>query len=101
MIRAWSCSRITCTPSSRSAVIYGLSAALIEQFSVKDGALSGCSNFDSYPVMRMSDVPEIHTKIVATDKSTDRMGEIGVVSARAAIANACSSSRANGFGTFR
>jgi isoquinoline 1-oxidoreductase subunit beta len=32
-----------------SAVVYGLSAALIEQFAVKDGTVQA-ANFDSYPV---------------------------------------------------
>src|SRR5262245_65729329 len=58
-----------------SAVIYGLSAALIEELSVKDGAVQA-SNFDSYPVMRMSEVPEIHTKIIATDNPPSGLGEI-------------------------
>ena len=70
-----------------SAVIYGLSAALIEQFAVKDGAVQA-KNFDSYPVMRMSEVPEIHTKIVTTDNPPSGMGEIGVVAVAPAIANA-------------
>jgi isoquinoline 1-oxidoreductase beta subunit len=70
-----------------SAVIYGLSAALIEQFVVKDGSVQA-TNFDSYPVMRMSEVPEIHTKIVTTDNPPSGMGEIGVVSVAPAIANA-------------
>lgn len=70
-----------------SAVIYGLSAALIEEFAVKDGAVQA-TNFDSYPVMRMSEVPEIHTKIVTTDNPPSGMGEIGVVTVAPAIANA-------------
>ena len=70
-----------------SAVIYGLSAALIEQFAVKDGAVQA-SNFDSYPVIRMSEIPEIHTKIVATDNPPSGMGEIGVITVAPAIANA-------------
>jgi isoquinoline 1-oxidoreductase beta subunit len=70
-----------------SAVIYGLSAALIEEFAVKDGAVQA-TNFDSYPVMRMSEVPEIHTKIVATDNPPSGMGEIGVITVAPAIANA-------------
>lgn len=70
-----------------SAVIYGLSAALIEQFAVKDGMVQA-TNFDSYPVMRMSEVPEIHTKIVATNNAPSGMGEIGVVTVAPAIANA-------------
>ena len=70
-----------------SAVIYGLSAALIEELTVKDGAVQQ-SNFNDYPVMRMSDVPEIHTKIVATDNPPTGMGEIGVMTVAPAIANA-------------
>jgi len=70
-----------------SAVIYGLSAALIEQFAVKDGTVQA-TNFDNYPVMRMSDVPEIHTRIVTTDNPPSGMGEIGVITVAPAIANA-------------
>jgi len=70
-----------------SAVIYGLSAALIEQFTVKDGTVQA-SNFDNYPVLRMSEVPEIHTNIVVTDNPPTGMGEIGVVTVAPAIANA-------------
>jgi isoquinoline 1-oxidoreductase subunit beta len=70
-----------------SAVIYGLSAALIEEFAVKVGAVQA-TNFDSFPVMRMSEVPEIRTKIVATDSPPSGMGEIGVVTVAPAIANA-------------
>jgi isoquinoline 1-oxidoreductase beta subunit len=72
---------------TESAVIYGLSAALIEEFAVKDGAVQA-TNFDSYPVMRMSEVPEIHVKIVTTDNPPSGMGEIGVVTVAPAIANA-------------
>jgi isoquinoline 1-oxidoreductase beta subunit len=70
-----------------SAVVYGLSAALLEELSVKDGAIQQ-SNFDDYPVLRMSDLPEIHTKIIATDNPPTGMGEIGVVTVAPAIANA-------------
>ena len=70
-----------------SAVVYGLSAALIEEFKVKDGAVQA-SNFNDYPVLRMSDMPQIHTKIVNTDNPPSGMGEIGVVTVAAAIGNA-------------
>ena len=70
-----------------SCVVYGLSAALIEQFAVKDGVVQA-SNFDSYPVIRMSDIPEIHTKIVTSDSPPSGMGEIGVITVSPAIANA-------------
>ena len=70
-----------------SAVIYGLSAALIEQLAVKDGVVQA-ANFDTYPVMRMSEVPEIHTRILATNNPPSGMGEIGVVTVAPAIAGA-------------
>jgi isoquinoline 1-oxidoreductase subunit beta len=70
-----------------SGVIYGLSAALLEELTLKEGAVQQ-SNFNDYPVLRMSDVPPIHTKIVATSNKPTGMGEIGVVSVAPAIANA-------------
>ncbi|HEY1475571.1 MAG TPA: molybdopterin cofactor-binding domain-containing protein [Pseudolabrys sp.] len=72
---------------AESAVIYGLSAALIEQFAVKDGAVQA-TNFDSYPIMRMSEVPEIHTKVMVSNSAPSGMGEIGVVAVAPAIASA-------------
>jgi len=70
-----------------SAVVYGLSAALLEELTVKDGAIQQ-SNFNDYQVLRMSDLPQIHTKIVTTDNPPAGMGEIGVVAVAPAIANA-------------
>jgi isoquinoline 1-oxidoreductase beta subunit len=65
----------------------GLSAALIEELSVKDGAVQQ-SNFHDYPVLRMSDVPQIHTKLIVSDHPPTGMGEIGVVTVAPAIGNA-------------
>lgn len=70
-----------------SAVVYGLSAALIEELQIRNGAIAQ-SNFDDYKVLRMSDMSEIHTRIVASDAAPTGMGEIGVVSVAPAIANA-------------
>jgi isoquinoline 1-oxidoreductase beta subunit len=69
-----------------SAVIFGLSAALLEELTVKGGAIQQ-SNFYDYPVVRMSDVPEIHATIVASDNRPTGIGEIGVVTVAPAIAN--------------
>ena len=54
---------------------------------MKDGAVVQ-SNFHDYPVLRMSDMPEIHTKIVASDGAPSGMGEIGVMAVAPSIANA-------------
>jgi isoquinoline 1-oxidoreductase subunit beta len=83
-----------------SAVVYGLSAALIEQLPVKDGTVQA-TNFDSYPVMRMSEVPEIHTKVLATNNPPSGMGEIGVVTVGPASQTRCFSSPASGYAISR
>jgi isoquinoline 1-oxidoreductase beta subunit len=70
-----------------SAVVYGLSAALLEELTVKNGAVQQ-TNFNDYHVLRMSDLPEMYTKIVATDNPPTGMGEIGVIAVAPAIANA-------------
>jgi isoquinoline 1-oxidoreductase beta subunit len=70
-----------------SAVVYGLSAALTEELTVKGGAIKE-SNFHQYRVLRMGDMPEIHTKLIATDNPPTGMGEVGVPAVAPAIANA-------------
>lgn len=70
-----------------SAVVYGLSSALTEELTIKDGAVRQ-QNFHEYRVLRMSDMPDIHTKIIATDNAPTGMGEVGVPSVAPAIANA-------------
>ena len=76
-----------CHAQMESAVVYGLSAALLEELTVQGGAIRE-SNFHQYQVLRMSDMPEIHTRLVATDNSPTGMGEVGVPSVAPAIANA-------------
>jgi isoquinoline 1-oxidoreductase beta subunit len=46
------------------------------------------SNFHDYRVLRISDMPEIHTRIVESGAAPTGMGEIGVVTVAPAIANA-------------
>ncbi|HSA71634.1 MAG TPA: molybdopterin cofactor-binding domain-containing protein [Burkholderiales bacterium] len=70
-----------------SAVVYGLSAALLEELTVQSGAIRE-SNFHQYRVLRMSDMPEIHTRLIATDNPPTGMGEVGVPSVAPAIGNA-------------
>jgi isoquinoline 1-oxidoreductase beta subunit len=70
-----------------SAVVYGLSAALLEELTVQSGAIRE-SNFHQYRVQRMSDMPEIHTRLIATDNPPTGMGEVGVPSVAPAIGNA-------------
>ena len=69
------------------AVVYGLSAALTEELTVKAGAIRQ-SNFHEYRVLRMADMPEIHTRILSTDNAPSGMGEVGVPAVAPAIGNA-------------
>ncbi|HLB15854.1 MAG TPA: molybdopterin cofactor-binding domain-containing protein [Burkholderiales bacterium] len=72
---------------TESAVVYGLSAALLEELTIKNGAVQA-RNFNDYPVLRMADLPEIHTRIVASDAAPTGMGELGVPAVAPAIGNA-------------
>jgi isoquinoline 1-oxidoreductase subunit beta len=70
-----------------SAIVYGLSGALAEELTIKDGAVQQ-SNFNDYHVLRMSDVPEIHTKIINSNNPPTGMGELGVPCVAPCIGNA-------------
>jgi len=70
-----------------SAVVYGLSSALSEELTFKNGAVVQ-TNFHQYQVLRMSDMPEIHTRVIATDNPPTGLGELGVPCVAPAIANA-------------
>jgi isoquinoline 1-oxidoreductase beta subunit len=70
-----------------SAVVYGLSSALSEELTFKDGAVQQ-TNFHQYRVLRMSDMPEIHTRVIVTDNAPTGLGELGVPTVAPAIGNA-------------
>ncbi len=70
-----------------SGMVFGLSAALFEELAFKDGAPQA-TNFDSYPVLRMADMPELHTKIVTSDAAPTGIGEVAVPTVAPAVANA-------------
>ncbi len=70
-----------------SAVIYALSGALTEELTMKGGAVQQ-SNFNDYHVLRMSDVPQIHMKVIVTDNPPTGMGEVGIPTVAPAIGNA-------------
>jgi isoquinoline 1-oxidoreductase beta subunit len=70
-----------------SGVIMALSTALKEEVKFAKGGVA-TSNFGDYPIIRMSEVPEIEVHMV---KSTDKIGgigELGVPPLAPAIANA-------------
>jgi len=70
-----------------SSVVYAMSAALFEEATIRNGGIVQ-TNFHQYPVPRMSDMPEIHARVIATDNPPSGMGEIGVPCVAPSIANA-------------
>ncbi len=71
----------------RSAMTFGLGAALREQIHIKDGVVQE-RNFDTYQVLRMSDVPEMTVKVISNANEPTGIGEAGVPVVAPAIANA-------------
>lgn len=69
------------------AIIFGLGAALKEQITFKNGEPQQ-TNFDSYPILRMSEIPPIAVKVISTDNPPTGIGEAGVPVVAPAIANA-------------
>jgi len=70
-----------------SGIVFGLSAALYGEISLKDGIVQQ-SNFHDYPVLRMSDMPLIEVHIVESTESPSGVGEPGVPPIAPAVANA-------------
>ena len=68
-------------------IVYGISSALKERISVNAGSVDQ-SNFHDYQVMRMNEMPEIHVRALTNDKPPSGVGELGLATTGAAIANA-------------
>jgi len=70
-----------------SGIIYGLSAALYGEITIKDGAVAE-SNFHDYPTVRMSKAPVIETHIINSGEAMGGAGEPGTPPIAPALANA-------------
>ena len=71
-----------------SGIIWGISGALYERATLKDGVVEQ-SNFHDYNVMRMSDAPEeIHVRFLESPLPPAGLGEVGGPFAAAALSNA-------------
>jgi isoquinoline 1-oxidoreductase beta subunit len=69
-----------------SGIIYGLSAALYGEITLKDGAVQQ-NNFHDYHVLRMNESPEIDVVIIDSDDAPTGVGEPGLPPVAAAVAN--------------
>jgi isoquinoline 1-oxidoreductase subunit beta len=70
-----------------SGIIYGLSAALHEQITIRNGRVQE-SGFHDYPVLRMHEAPRIEVVIVASGAPIGGVGEPGTPPIAPAVANA-------------
>ncbi|WDE01314.1 xanthine dehydrogenase family protein molybdopterin-binding subunit [Thalassomonas actiniarum] len=75
------------TAQMEGAVVMGMSLALSTEISFKDGAVVN-SNFHDYPVMRISDMPEVAVHMVESDHKPTGLGEPGVAPFAPALSNA-------------
>ena len=67
--------------------VYGLSAALYGEITVKDGAVEQ-TNFDTYNVMRIDEMPDVETVLVPTNDFWGGVGEPTIAVAAPAVLNA-------------
>jgi CO/xanthine dehydrogenase Mo-binding subunit len=68
-------------------VIFGLSAALMGEVTVKDGRIEQ-SNFNDYPVLRLAESPNIETHLIESTENPGGVGETGTACIAAALCNA-------------
>ncbi len=79
---------LTAAMQIESAVLYGLTAALFGEITIKEGRVEQ-GNFDSYPIARMADAPVIETHFVLSGGAKwGGLGEPGTPPIAPAVANA-------------
>jgi isoquinoline 1-oxidoreductase beta subunit len=69
------------------AIVFGLSAALHGEITLRDGAVVQ-SGFDDYPILRMRDTPDIEVHLVPSRAHPGGVGEPGLPPVAPAVANA-------------
>ena len=71
----------------QSGIIFGLTAVLRGEITLKDGRVQQ-SNFHDYPMLRMNDTPAIEVYIVKSGEAPGGMGETGTSAIAPAVTNA-------------
>ncbi len=68
-------------------IVFGLSAALYGKLDFKDGRLEQ-SNFHNYPVLRLTEMPQVEVHILPSSEKPGGIGEPGTPPAAPAVVNA-------------
>ena len=91
MVAAVDCGQIVNPESVRSqtegAIIYGLSAALKNEITIKNGAVEQ-TNFDGYDPLRIGEAPPVEVHLTKSKEDPGGMGEPALPPAAPAVANA-------------
>jgi isoquinoline 1-oxidoreductase beta subunit len=78
---------LTISAQVESAIVFGLSAALYGEVTLKDGVVEQ-SNFHNYPVLSIADMPKVEVHIVPGGTSPTGVGEPGTPPIAPAVSNA-------------
>jgi isoquinoline 1-oxidoreductase beta subunit len=70
-----------------SAVAYGLSAALHEEVTIKDGRATN-GNFDTYPILTAQQMPKVEVQVINSGEALGGVGEVGTPPIAPAVCNA-------------
>jgi isoquinoline 1-oxidoreductase beta subunit len=71
----------------QSAIIFGITAALYGEITLKDGRVEQ-TNFDTYQILRINEAPAIEVHIVQNTEPPGGMGEAGTSAIAPAVTNA-------------
>ena len=71
----------------QGGVIFGISAVLTGEVTIADGRVQQ-SNFNNYPVLRLSEAPRIETHLIESHEKPGGVGETGTACIQAAVCNA-------------
>lgn len=70
-----------------SGIAYGLSAALAEKITIENGRVVN-ANFDTYPILRPDQMPEVEVQIINSGEALGGIGEPGTPPIAPAVCNA-------------
>ncbi len=71
----------------QSAVMFGITAALYGEITLKDGRVEQ-ANFDTYQILRMDEAPTVEVHIMQSSEAPGGMGEAGTSAVVPAVTNA-------------
>lgn len=77
----------TVVAQMQSGIVFGLTAALYGEITLENGRVQQ-SNFHDYPLLRISETPQIRVEIIASDQAPGGVGEPGTAALLPAFVNA-------------